>query len=170
VDQIADLAQASSSGSSKISSSNSKSKEGEGTSSIGSEASASTINTTRIWAVCAQATAVLEQSGPGNGFSMILNLALIPIHLQDVAQRVQEFIAEIHKCPNLSQALLTSSSSEDDMSRSVDKVDRALERLRRATCNFLETSPKPTEELCAIAGEALRAIIKVYTHVCLSKV
>ncbi|GLB42455.1 putative peptidase family C50 [Lyophyllum shimeji] len=87
-----------------------------------------TLEAARLCATLAQTTAVLEQKSP------------------DMVERIKEVILTLKESKDLLRFLQCPQEDDPEYVRISGKVDRALERMRRATISVLDSSTRPLHD------------------------
>ena len=125
----------------------------------------------RLCAVFVQMTMVLEQRGSGLSLSSFHLVSATKEERKDVTQRFQETLGHLQNGPLL-RALIQSQKSEDEeWVRIGSKVDRALERMRKASIAILEPfSAGSGDDVHEAVHCILGAIKKVLSPLCTTPV
>ncbi|KAG5644204.1 hypothetical protein DXG03_008867 [Asterophora parasitica] len=108
------------------------------------------LESARLCAIFAQATTAMEQESP------------------DTHKRVHEATASLKDSQLLLRLLPSSQDDDADRARITGKLDRALERLRRATIATLDSSTRPTHDASSPPLSLLQEIASSFEQQCTS--
>ena len=125
----------------------------------------------RLCAVFVQMTTVLEQCGRGLSSSSFHVVSPTKEERKDATQRLQETLKHLQNGPLLRALIQRQKSEDDEWVRIGGKVDRALERMRRASIAILESfSADPGDDIHEVVHGMLEAIKNVLSPLCTTPV
>jgi len=135
------------------------SDDSEGTRKAGRDKDAHDLEGARICAALSQMTVVLEQKGPGQFMDIPRTVLTI---LPDLIKRTRETMTLIKRHDYFLELLVLPGDADERSQRLGGKVERALERVRRAAIALVDSSTAKTPEN---GQETVQALLEVLLDV-----